>query len=220
LEILFSSQLNVVTNWSQKPLIESKENDTLKEFFNNKGKFEVAGVAQLVKEGFCKPENTSQDLSSEDQSVDDKDKKDYISDLMGEKLDAIYVQALLKRTFRKHNLSPTFYMVAPENAESNRYLYSFFIEINGVNDNKLRLIRYDIEMGLCDSFRYDYCGKLGQLHQVRVFAIDKKEQSPADLYLQRHISKGKGKKMGSIKSLALDKNVGWSKVFHGRYIDA
>ena len=36
-----------------------------------------AGVAQLVEQGFCKPENKPQDLPSEKQFPDDKnDKKD------------------------------------------------------------------------------------------------------------------------------------------------
>jgi len=43
--------------------------------FKNKGPTN-AGVAQLVEQGFCKPENTSQDFPSEKQFPDEKtDKK-------------------------------------------------------------------------------------------------------------------------------------------------
>ena len=59
LEILSSRLPNVVTNWAQEPVIESKENDNFKESFKNKGVFEGADVAQLVEQRFRNAIDTS-----------------------------------------------------------------------------------------------------------------------------------------------------------------
>ena len=144
-------------------------------------------------------------------------KTDHVSDLMGEKLNAFYVEEVLKKAFKKNNISAGFFMLAPEQNEVNNYFYTLFIEQDGLSDEQLANLENDIEKEFCKNFHYAYCRKLGQLNSVRVFSIDKNGMSPADLYLERQVSFGR--KLGSVKPLILDKNVGWSRIFEGKYTE-
>jgi len=122
-------------------------------------------------------------------------KRDLVSDLFGEKLNAIFVQNALERL----NIRAEFAMVAPS---VDRYV--LFIKSEGPVENPDMVFR--------DNFHYDYCRKLGQLKQMRIFRLT---GNPEKEYLDECVRCGQ--KLGDIKPPVLSINGGWENIFRGEF---
>ncbi len=123
-------------------------------------------------------------------------KQDKVSDLFGEKLNEVFV----KNTIESLEIKPEFYMVAPE---SDRYV--LYIKSDKVPE--------DVDMLLRANFHYDYCRKLGQLKELKVFKLT---GNPEKEYLDECVKRGQ--RLGDIKPAVLQLKGGWDKVFEGEYL--
>jgi len=128
-------------------------------------------------------------------------KADHISDLFGEKLEERFVANVLEAVFTKHNISPVFAMLAPDDEDAFRYV--LYLE----NENQNVEIAEDLDLALRKNFHYDYCRKLGQLESVQVVYV----MDGAETYLKA--CQARGQKLGNIKSSVLQKTSEWGKQF-------
>jgi len=128
-------------------------------------------------------------------------KADHISDWFGEKLEERFVERVLGDVFAKHNISPSFAMLAPDDAAGFRYV--LYVESDHCND----MLAKDLDGALRENFHYDYCRKLGQLGHVKVVQVT----HGAEIYLQA--CQSRGQKLGNIKPSVLQKNTGWKDWF-------
>ena len=94
-----------------------------------------------------------------------------------------------------------FYMFAP----SKNY-YILFIKTNKKIDVK------DLENKLRENFHYDYCRKLGQLKEIKIFILT---DNPEREYMEA--CQNKNQKLGNIKMTALSKESGWENIFNGYF---
>jgi len=123
-------------------------------------------------------------------------KQDKVSDLFGEKLNELFVKAALE----KAGIKEGFFMLAPE---SDRYvLYSNAASVPA-----------GLEEALRENFHYDYCRKLGQLQEVRIFKLT---GNPGQEYLEECARRGQ--RLGDIKPAVLHLQGGWDRVFKGEYL--
>ncbi|HWQ89635.1 MAG TPA: GH3 auxin-responsive promoter family protein [Desulfitobacteriaceae bacterium] len=123
-------------------------------------------------------------------------KQDKVSDLFGEKLNELFVKAALE----KSGIKDRFFMLAPE---SDRYvLYT-----------KTERVPAGLEEALRENFHYDYCRKLGQLKEVKVFNLT---GNPRQEYLEECVKRGQ--RLGDIKPVVLHLQGGWDRVFKGEYL--
>jgi len=127
---------------------------------------------------------------------------DRVSDHFGEKLNEQFVANALERLFAKHNLSPSFFMLAPEDEKGFRYV--LYIESHDCEDGLAR----DFDDALRDNFHYDYCRKLGQLEAAQIVRVTR----GAETYLRA--CQSRGQKLGDIKPALLQKSTGWNKWFN------
>jgi GH3 auxin-responsive promoter len=134
-------------------------------------------------------------------------KEDCVSDLRGEKLNAIFVAKALEEF--ECCRSATFAMLAPSNHDIPRYI--LFLE-SGHCDTELAA-RLDEKLEA--NPHYAYCRRLGQLAELRVFLI---EHGAREAYL-KHCA-ALGQRAGSVKMTALRKESGWEEVFLGTYLSA
>ena len=128
-------------------------------------------------------------------------KANHISDWFGEKLEERFVERVLEDVFAKHGISPSFAMLAPDDANDFRYVLYLESEIYVESLSKV------LDFALCANFHYDYCRKLGQLGAVEVvYVID-----GAETYLKA--CQARGQKLGNIKQSVLQKTTGWQDWF-------
>lgn len=125
-----------------------------------------------------------------------KGKKDKVSDMFGEKLNEDFIKKMIK----KRNINSEFYMFAPE---VDRYV--LYIKSDCIPEN--------IDDMLKENFHYDYCRKLGQLKEIKIFKLT---GNPEKEYIMGCVSRGQ--RIGDIKSTALSLHSGWDKIFKGEYI--
>ena len=125
-----------------------------------------------------------------------KGKKDKVSDMFGEKLNEDFIKNIIE----ENNISSDFYMFAPE---VDRYVLYIRSEC----------ISKDIDDMLRENFHYDYCRKLGQLKEIKIFKLT---GNPEQEYIDGCVKKGQ--RIGDIKSTALSLHSGWDKIFKGEYI--
>ena len=125
-----------------------------------------------------------------------KGKKDKVSDMFGEKLNEEFIKTVIEN----ENINPEFYMIAPE---INRYILY-------IKSDKLPK---DIDFKLRRNFHYDYCRKLGQLKELKIFKLT---GNPEQEYIDGCVKQGQ--RIGNIKSTALSLRSGWDKIFKGEYI--
>ena len=131
-------------------------------------------------------------------------KEDCVSDLRGEKLNAIFVERVLGEI--ECCRGAAFAMVAPAQESAG---YTLFLESRqSVPDLAVLL-----EAHLRENPHYDYARNLGQLAPVRVFRIT---QGGREDYIRR--CEALGQRAGSVKATALHKQTGWEDVFRGNYI--
>ena len=125
-----------------------------------------------------------------------KGKKDKVSDMFGEKLN----EEFLKTIMQKNTKESEFYMFAPR---VDRYVLYIKSDIMPKNiDEKLR-----------ENFHYDYCRKLGQLKELKIFKLT---GNPKQEYINGCVEQGQ--RIGDIKSTALSLKDGWDEIFKGEYI--
>jgi hypothetical protein len=123
-------------------------------------------------------------------------KQDKVSDLFGEKLNELFV----KNTMEKLDVKPEFYMLAPDRDRYVLYIKSGKIPVN-------------IEEALRENFHYDYCRKLGQLKELRIFKLT---GDPEQEYMKECVRRGQ--RLGDIKPVALHLQGGWDSIFKGEYL--
>jgi hypothetical protein len=134
-------------------------------------------------------------------------KDDCVSDLCGEKLNAIFVAQVLEEF--ECCRSAAFAMVAPCDRGIPGYI--LFLE-SGHCETELAS-RLDEKMRA--NPHYAYCRRLGQLAEPRVFMI---QQGAREAYL-KHCG-ALGQRAGSVKMTALHKHSGWEEVFCGSYANS
>ena len=128
-----------------------------------------------------------------------KGKANRVSDLFGEKLHETFVKALMEEI----GLNADFWMMAPE---TDRYV--LYLEASGVPVE----LKARIEDGLRNNIHYDYCRKLGQLKELRIFLL---QGNPRQEYLEECFRRGQ--RLGDIKTTSLHLQSGWDLVFTGEY---
>jgi len=134
-------------------------------------------------------------------------KEDCVSDLCGEKLNAIFVANTLAEFECCRTAS--FAMLAPSQADTPHY--TLFLEsVRCQPDLPARL-----DERLRANPHYSFCRRVGQLGELRLFLIrcDARES-----YLKHCATVGQ--RPGNVKMTALHKRHGWERVFSGAYIEA
>ena len=124
-------------------------------------------------------------------------RKGAVSDLFGEKLE----ESFLKNIMQTYKQKIDFYMFAP-----SKNFYILFIKTNKKIDVK------DLENKLRENFHYDYCRKLGQLKEIKIFILT---DNPEREYIEA--CQNKNQKLGNIKMTALSKESGWENIFTGYF---
>lgn len=138
-----------------------------------------------------------------------------VSDLCGEKLSEIHVQACIEAGLKTLGIKAAFSMVSPEVASSEQG-YVLFLELlpdNPVPETLLRHLAEDVELKLRENFHYNYCRDLGQLWKLKLFLISGEGM---ETYIRQCM--GQGQKEGNIKPAALHKKIGWAGLFQGTYL--
>jgi hypothetical protein len=135
-------------------------------------------------------------------------KADHISDWFGEKLEERFAARTLQEVFAKHEVSPPFAMLAPDDADGFRYI--LYLE----GERSVENLGEDLDLALRANFHYDYCRKLGQLQAVEVVYVT----NGAESYLKA--CQARGQKLGNIKQSVLQKKTGWRDFFTSRNSEA
>lgn len=122
-------------------------------------------------------------------------RKGIVSDLFGEKINEEFVTKIYGELSDKVQ----YFMLAPALDK-----YILYIKTEKIIEAK------NIDNMLRDNFHYDYCRKLGQLKEVKIFMLTgKPEQEYTDYCLK------KGQKLGDIKLRVLSLESGWDKILTG-----
>lgn len=132
-------------------------------------------------------------------------KEDCVSDLRGEKLNALFVAKVLDEF--ESCRSAAFAMVAPCDRGIPGYI--LFLESGHCETD----LATRLDEKLRANPHYEYCRRLGQLAEPRVFMIP---QGAREAYL-RHCEV-LGQRAGSVKMIALHKQGGWDEVFRGNHV--
>ena len=141
---------------------------------------------------------------------------DSISDIFGEKLNEHYVKQSLEKMFQDVRITPGFYFVAPETDKKETFYTLFMEDSVKISQEAAREICEKMDVEFSDNYHYAYCRKLGQLAMPKIFIMEANGISLVGKYLER--TSACGKKLGDIKPSVLNKEVGWSKVFNGRFL--
>ena len=134
-------------------------------------------------------------------------KEDCVSDLRGEKLNALFVANALSE-FECCRCA-SFAMLAPSIAGTPHY--SLFLESGCWRPD----LCVRLDQKLQANPHYAYCRRIGQLGEVRIFRID---HDARQSYVTHCAALGQ--RAGNVKMTALDKRSGWERVFPGAYVQA
>lgn len=146
-----------------------------------------------------------------------------VSDICGEKLNEYYVSQAISNLIKSYKIKQSFCMVAPEIEEisstEKKVYYVMFLEVIEKVEKKV-LINFinEFEKFLCENFHYDYCRKLNQLGNIKLFLIDKKN-AVNGLEIFYKSLREQGMKEGNIKPSVLSSKTGWVRKFSGRFIE-
>lgn len=142
-------------------------------------------------------------------------KQDKVVDICGEKLNEQFVSDIVKPILAELSHQPTFWMMAP--VQSSTVEYTLFIQFEDGSDldGTLERMGREIDQALRENYHYDYCRRLGQLGQCRVFLVDSR-QSAHEAYL--NVCTELGQRLGDIKPVALHPFKDWSQKFEGKFI--
>lgn len=133
-------------------------------------------------------------------------KADRVSDYFGEKLNEKFVANTLSQLFEKHHISPTFYMLAPD--DTGIFHYTLYLELPDYPTIRLSdSLPIDLDSLLRQNFHYDFCRKLGQLGETQITLVTR----GAETYIVA--CQSRGQKLGNIKPSTLQKTTGWSEWF-------
>ncbi|KDR96623.1 GH3 auxin-responsive promoter [Peptoclostridium litorale DSM 5388] len=146
-------------------------------------------------------------------------KEGNISDYFGEKLNEYHVHRVFKSIFDKYEISPSFYMMAPESdIENSKYYYSAFIELEDGESkafsSSLNSAAKEFEKQLNENFHYKYCRALGQLEHLRLYILKEKPangKSAIEIYTD--VCRLLGQREGNVKPVALHKKAVWLEQF-------
>jgi hypothetical protein len=138
-------------------------------------------------------------------------KSDAVSDLVGEKLSEEHVRAVLDDIFRRLALQPHFSLLAPILGRPPRY--HLYVQAAGFSSASplLGLLRERLESGLARNPHFRQARAAGQLGPIGISALAAEGNSAWNLYERRCLEEGQ--KCGNIKPMALDRRMGWDKVF-------
>lgn len=125
-----------------------------------------------------------------------KGKENKVSDMFGEKLS----EEFIKQVTEEESKYADFLMLAPETDRYVLYIKSDALPI-------------DMDLKLRENFHYDYCRKLGQLKELKIFKL---RGNPKEDYINGCVEKGQ--RMGDIKPTVLSLCSGWDRIFKGEYI--
>ena len=134
-------------------------------------------------------------------------KEDCVSDLRGEKLNALFVANAVAEF--ECCRSASFAMLAPCDAGTPHYML-FLESVHCEIDLAFRL-----DQRLQANPHYAYCRRIGQLGELRIFRINRDAR---DSYVNHCAALGQ--RAGSVKMTALDRRIGWEHVFRGAYMQA
>ncbi len=134
-------------------------------------------------------------------------KEDCVSDLCGEKLNALFVANILAE-FEACRVA-SFALLAPSGTGTPSY--TLFLESTQFQPS----LRIRLEERLQSNLHYAYCRRVGQLGELRLFVI---QCNARESYL-KHCA-ALGQRPGSVKLTALHNRTGWEHVFLGTYIAA
>lgn len=126
----------------------------------------------------------------------------HVSDHYGEKLHEVFVRERLERVLR--DVPVRFAMVGFEGDG-----YALFVETS-VDAGVLRDIASALDEAMRENMHYDYCRRLGQLRELRVFRVFGVGSAT---YLEFA-----GQRLGDVKPPALDGRDGWSGRFRGEWV--
>jgi len=102
-------------------------------------------------------------------------KCDNTSDLVGEKLNAAHVQALLEREFDSHHLSPTYVELVAQETPSHCYILQIVDKELANDKQKQARLCEKIDTALKSNPGYRYARELGQLGDLRLINLSQKE---------------------------------------------
>jgi hypothetical protein len=134
-------------------------------------------------------------------------KEDCVSDLRGEKLNALFVANTLAE-FECCQVA-RFAMLAPCDAATP--YYALFLESNRWQPDLV----VKLEQRLQANPHYAYCRRIGQLGEVQLFLMD---CDARNAYFNHCAALGH--RAGNVKLTALDRRSGWEHVFSGAYIQS
>lgn len=128
-----------------------------------------------------------------------------ISDLAGEKLDGVHVEAVLHAAERSTGLRPAFRLVAPRPATpSSPPAYRLYVE--GLDMGQAARLAGTLEKDLRKDFPYRHCRDLGQLGPVEGIV------APGARARFETARQAQGSRLGSLKPVAFDQRPGWDQV--------
>jgi GH3 auxin-responsive promoter len=134
-------------------------------------------------------------------------KEDCVSDLRGEKLNAIFVAEVLAEF--ECCRSSTFAMLAPSDAEIASY--TLFLESRQCESE----LAARLDRKLRANPHYAHCRSLGQLAAPKLFQI---QRGAREAYLKH--CESLGQRAGDVKMTVVHKHSGWERVFTGSYVKA
>jgi hypothetical protein len=125
-------------------------------------------------------------------------KTDDISDIVGEKLDAAHVEAVLLAAFHELQLAPTYSRLIAKASSPSHYLLQIAAVAVEENTPLQHRLCAAVEIGLCTNPGYRYARAIGQLGPLKVEILN---QQAADETTGRHIAVrvAGGQRLGDIK---------------------
>jgi hypothetical protein len=127
-----------------------------------------------------------------------------VSDLVGEKLSEAFVAEAIQESL---DTPMAFVLLAPD-ADATGFRYTLYVE--GRPPSDLAVV---LDQALRRNPHYDYCRKLRQLLEVRLFAIS---GGGFETYAKHRAARGA--RLGEIKPAILSQTSGWSARFSGGYV--
>ena len=142
-------------------------------------------------------------------------RSDKVVDLVGEKLNEILAERFVGETLKKFDISPLFWMVAPQKLDLGCYRYTLFMELRDfVEKDILVKLAEAIDGKFKENYHYRYARILGQLSGLGLFLIDSKNgESAGEIFIKT--SYRLGQQLGSIKNARLHRYEDWAKEFSG-----
>lgn len=131
------------------------------------------------------------------------------SDQVGEKLNALHVEACLRAVERESGAPFRFALLAPVPGGPRAGYALYLLPAPGAPPAGARLAAR-LEAELCRNYHYQHARRLGQLEPVRIVPAP----PDAALRYRRHLMQ-RGMKAGDIKFQALSPDPSWSAVFTG-----